>query len=834
MRSRLAALLGMLLVITCVTSAAAAPADTTAALSDASPLGRAERVLVLSVPTLTFADLERFDAPNIKSLLATSAVADLSVRAVTRRTDAVDGYATLNAGTRAEGTSQASLAFVAGEATFGGLDADGDPTEAPAEAFEEIPGGSESDAALPPIGGEGSQQPPLEPDPGERFDGSPAAEEFARRTGVQPDTGQVFNFGLVSMRQVNSSLLFGAEVGALGDSLRASGHRTAVVANADHGAGEDDVSYRREASIGLMNGRGLVDGGRVGRTLLRADPAAPFGTRFANGEVTEAFAEFWETSSVVLVEASDMVRYDDVTPLVLDGQKERLRAQAIKWSDELVGMLLEQIDPATDAVILVAPYAAGSATTPTVVGVASPAIDGGLLSSGTTRRDGFAQTVDVAPSVLSLLGVPKAGSMEGTTMAAVGGQDGTGRFTFLADAVTAAEFRDGIIGAVTTAFVLGQVALWFLAWWTLSRPQRRGLRTAIEVFTLSILFYLPATFLAGLFPFHQWGAAAFWGFLVGVSAAAGIAVQFLTRRYLVDPLLVTLVGIVGFLSFDILIGGPLQFNTVFGYTPTVAGRFNGMGNPAFSMLAAAAIIAAGLLAHRVGTRRGIWVAIAILGWCVVLDGAPNLGADVGGALTMIPAAGVTAWMLLGLRIKIRSALIWTSVTVAVVIGFGFLDLSRPEAKQTHLGRLLADIGDNGIEALQTVMLRKLNANLSVLTSSIWTLMVPLVFIVIGLLMWRAPWRLRTIEERIPEQRAIIAGLLTAMVLGFALNDSGISVPGLMLGVANASLAYLLMRVDDGLPSSPRDLDDAADPPPTSEPDGAPRPAEDQPTQSART
>ncbi|MEZ5268365.1 MAG: hypothetical protein R2789_07325 [Microthrixaceae bacterium] len=43
---------------------------------------------------------------------------------------------------------------------------------------------------------------------GETYDGSPAAEEFARRTGVLPGLGEVFNFGIVSMRQLNDSLLF--------------------------------------------------------------------------------------------------------------------------------------------------------------------------------------------------------------------------------------------------------------------------------------------------------------------------------------------------------------------------------------------------------------------------------------------------------------------------------------------------------------------------------------------------------------------------------------------------------------------------------------------------
>jgi hypothetical protein len=305
-------------------------------------------------------------------------------------------------------------------------------------------------------------------------------------------------------------------------------------------------------------------------------------------------------------------------------------------------------------------------------------------------------------------------------------------------------------------------------------------------------------------------------FVLVTSFALAAVTQAVTRRYLVDPLIATLGFIVAFLTVDIAVGGPLQFNTVFGYTPTVAGRFNGIGNPAFSMLAASGIILAALIAHRVGGRRGIWAAIALLGWCVVLDGAPNLGADVGGALALVPSAGVTAMLLLGWRLRLRTAIIGLSATVVVVLGFGFLDLARPPAQRTHLGRLLGDIGENGFGAFQTVVLRKLNANLSVLTSSIWTLMLPLVFAFVAFLFWWAPWRLRTISERVPQERAAVGGLITAMVLGFALNDSGISVPGLMLGVVNASLINLLLRVDDDLPSSPADAAERSGGPGTSE------------------
>ena len=781
---------------------------------DDSPLGTAGRVLVFSVATLTWHDLEAVDAPNLEGVLAESAGADLSVRSVSRRTSAVDGYATLNAGTRTEGTQQGSLAFVAG-LTRGSVDPDGDPTEVPPEAFEPEPPNEDVPQDLvpaptqPPAEVEGAAEddpPPLAPEAGEIYDGSPAAEEFARRTGVLPGVGQVFNFGIVSMRQLNDTLLFDSEVGALGDALADHGVDRAVIANGDHGEGDDDVNYRREASLGLMDGNGLVEHGRVGRTLLQSDPAAPFGTRLDNQEVAEAFGEFWDPDSVVLVEASDMVRDEDVTPLVLQSQRERLRRQAIERSDDLFGRLLEQVDLERDAVVVVAPYASGQSTALTVVGVHAPRVDPGLLSSGTTRRAGFVQTVDLAPTILSLVGAEQPTSMEGTVMerASTGG-DAAQRQAFLIDADEGAAFRDRTLGAASVVFVLAQVALWGLGFWTLTRPGARRLRLFAEIATLSVLTYLPVTFLAGAFAFHAAGSAAWWAFVLGTSIALAVVFHLLTRRYLVDPLITTLGFLVAFLSVDIIVGGPLQFNTVFGYTPTVAGRFNGMGNPAFSMLAAAGIILAALVAHRVGGRRGIWCAVALLTWCVVLDGAPFLGADVGGALTMVPAAGVTAWMLLGWRIRLRAAVLGLAGTVVVVLGFGLLDLTRPAAQQTHLGRLLSDVGDNGVGALQTVVLRKLNANLSVLTSSIWTLMLPLVFASIAFLIWWAPWRLRTIAERIPQERAAVGGLITAMVLGFALNDSGISVPGIMLGVVNASLVHLLLRVDDDLPSSAADV-----------------------------
>ena len=65
-----------------------------------------------------------------------------------------------------------------------------------------------------------------------------------------------------------------------------------------------------------------------------------------------------------------------------------------------------------------------------------------------------------------------------------------------------------------------------------------------------------------------------------------------------------------------------------------------------------------------------------------------------------------------------------------------------------------------------------------IASSVWTAMVPVALGFILYLLWRAPGHLRSIRDTIDES---LPGLAVVGFLGFAFNDSGIAVPGVMLG-----------------------------------------------------
>ena len=148
------------------------------------------------------------------------------------------------------------------------------------------------------------------------------------------------------------------------------------------------------------------------------------------------------------------------------------------------------------------------------------------------------------------------------------------RVTWLINTNKAAQFRDREIALVTVWFVVLQIVLTAMALIAFVRFGRRS-QIAIELAALALLGFLAATFLAAFVPFYRFGAGPYWLFLFGVGGVIALISWFTTDRAGVTTLIVALGILVGLIILDVATGARLQFNTVFGYSPTVAGRFEG-------------------------------------------------------------------------------------------------------------------------------------------------------------------------------------------------------------------------------------------------------------------
>ena len=145
---------------------------------------------------------------------------------------------------------------------------------------------------------------------------------------------------------------------------------------------------------------------------------------------------------------------------------------------------------------------------------------------------------------------------------------------------------------------------------------------------------------------------------------------------------------------DAAAGAPLAFNNPLGMNSVVAGRFYGVSNTAFALVAGAlvVVIASVWVALGGGRRTALLVTALLGGAALLVDGAPQLGADVGGALTLVPTLAFLAAGLAGLHLSWWRWLAIGAATVLVVGGFAVVDLLRPGGP-THLGRFARQVAD---------------------------------------------------------------------------------------------------------------------------------------------
>jgi hypothetical protein len=462
--------------------------------------------------------------------------------------------------------------------------------------------------------------------------------------------------------------------------------------------------------------------------------------------------------------------------------------------------MLADVDPAHDAVFVVSPASPRRGSGLAVAGIRAPGIAPDLLRSATSRRNGFVYVIDIAPTLLDLLGLHVPSVMEGQAMEVVSGPAHGERITSLVHTNSDAVFRDSKVGAANNILIGLSVALALFAA-LVARGSRRH-AGVVRFLALATLGFLFATYVAGPLHFGRSdNSAGYLAFLVvGALAFAGVCRLIGGRRsYL--ALAVALALTVALHVLDLLAGARLELNTVFGYSATVGIRVSGQGNLTFSQLTAAVLLLGGLAVWRRPGRRTVYAVIALLAFTLLVMAAPPFGGDFGAAIAGAPGFGLFAWLLLGRTIRLRTIVILGSVLVAAGVLVGFADLLRPRDQQTHIGRFFDKIiNGDGRDSFLTIR-RKLDANFASFsgTKLIWVL--PVVAVLVWYLWRMRGSRIRPLYRTVPVVRQTVLALAVVAFLGDALNDSGVAVPAVMAVVFECALVYVALVKDSITPAS---------------------------------
>lgn len=749
-RARYAGIVAVLLIAVGVTYLTAAAS----AVPSDPPESGTRSVVVFGIPRLGLDDLGSGHAPTLDRLVDEGAVASMTVRTLGGTPSSLEAYATLSAGARVLDLPEAAEAY---------------PSHA-------------------------------------RLEGGTAAEVAERRSGMEVDGDIVVPAAAAARR------LAGADVssrpGALAAALEDAGMTSAVVGNGDRRSEDGEIVISRPAAMAVVDPAGSVDTGAVGSGLLAANPDAAFGVAVdADAFMAEAVEAMGEADLTVL-DPGEMDRASAYAPLVGVDQYERLRREALARTDELLAQVVEALPE--DALLLVlgtTPPSPRWELTPAVA--YGSGVRPGRLHSTSTNRTALVTLTDIPTTVLDVLGVDTPKGMIGRPLRY---QDGAADLDALVQVNEVAGGREQIYFPMAQTFIIVQAIAYLFAIFTLTatEPTRRPARL-LRLLVLVFAAWPLATFVVRMVPVAMtWGVGTHlltWLVAALVAVPAGRA-----RSHPLAPLAVVTTLTTLLLVGDVALGARLQTSSILGYSPHTAARFTGYGNTAYAVLAASALVTAIVLCARRGSSGpAVAAAAALLGFVVVADGAPWLGADVGGILSLVPVYGLVVVALTGRRLTWRTLLIAGAATVVVLAVATGVDLLRPPSARTHLGRFVADSFDD-TSTFTTTVSRKWATNLRVFRQSIWTWMVPIVAVFsLYVLVVAKGWK-----RLLPRGSVLRLGVVAALglgLLGWLVNDSGVVVTALVFVYVGPFLTLLALDEKWGRPEllAPPGATDTPDP-----------------------
>lgn len=643
----------------------------------------------------------------------------------------------------------------------------------------------------------------------EKIAGEPASQVYERRMGRRLGPGAVGVVDMARLLRRNDTLDHPVRPGALGQALAENGIKVGVVGNRDL-LGELQNVKRSFVAI-AMDASGRVPQGIVDATLVRPNPLVP-GGQVADGDaLLAAVARLMDGVDFLVVDPGDLGRMIAEIPDLTDAAIARHRRDALVHVDRLVGSLLQRLDRTRDILMVVtaAPTPSVAKVNPlTPVWILGRNFGPGWLISATTRRPGLISNIDIAPTILSVWNIALLPEMMGRP-ARTSPADGVVRLLeanrrMVATFVQRPPVYRLFVSLQIAVFVyaLGLAVLW--------RRVHNSLASLGEWWLL-IMMTLPAVLLFVLPPYLPSAAAT-----LLVASVAGVLLALVTRRAgkdVVDaPMVISLITAVAVLV-DVLRGAPLLSQSVLGYDPIIGARYYGIGNEYMGILIGSIIIGTTSLldrlymspetaGHRLPRRLALWAVVLIYGLVVVAVGAPNLGANVGGAITATAGLGVTALSLFRPRLRPRDAVVVAATVFGVLAAIAVFDLWSGKGRETHFGMAVEAVARDGPAPLVEIIVRKITLNMKLLRYSIWSRGLVIGLIVLAVLFSRPTPLIQAVVRRYPALAKGLFGATVSSIVAFLVNDSGVIAAATAIFYASSTILYLVLEFKRTSPEPP--------------------------------
>jgi hypothetical protein len=687
-------------------------------------------IIIVGIPGLEWTDIDAAATPHLWDLAGSGASAAMSVRTIGSWTCPEAGWVSLGAGERAGGVA---------------------PREAQCAAQSRLPA-------------------PVEDGEGWRVEGWDAVVE------------------------ANAEFNYGARLGSLADTVAEMAAEQEAAAAEAEANGEDVVEPEPGSCVaGIGEGAAFAAADTQGRIAFWAPGLDELGAAMAACDVvivdpgvivgdTADKAPDTGTDYDQLGEDDTDVGTVEPSEAAADAgeiepEADAVRAKAAAEADAAVGDVEAALPE--DWRLLVAGVSDASAPSSLhPVLYSGSGVEAGALTSATTGRDGYVQLVDLTATALAAIGADIPATVAGAPVTVLSDESRTS-----GEAVAQGVDEAGASQAVSVVSwpfyvvlsCIGILAVAAAVWLLVGSGRFRG---AARTFCIAVAAIPVAGVAAGIPPW--WRAEhptlVFWALIAAGVAVLTVAASLPWMRQGVRPTLLIAGAAAALIAVDQVSGATWPLHTPMGYTAAAGARFTGLGNYAFSVFAAAVILLICFLPWR--GRARVWGPIAIGVCAVVIVGAPNLGRDMGGTLTLVAAVILCCWKLWGRKLTVKAVLLAGGVSLAVFAIGGFLDYLRPQEDQTHLGRFVGSVLDG---TAMNIVIRKADAAIGTIGRSMtW---ISLAGLIGAIIIWRKRAPIRS--DRVS---AAVIGLTAVAVIGALVNDSGIAIPGFTIALGFGLLA----------------------------------------------
>ena len=380
----------------------------------------------------------------------------------------------------------------------------------------------------------------------------------------------------------------------------------------------------------------------------------------------------------------------------------------------------------------------------------------GTLTSSTTHLDGVIAGIDLLPTAFDWLQIPVPGAVSGQPVKVVPGRDAQQLLSLKGRLQVVGQRRFMALWALLGGWLILTLVAMLVA-------DRRGMRWAMRCGALAI-FWLPSVLLLT-------AAIAPSTLLEVLIVAIGSVLLGIISDKLVPwpraPALPAFVA-VGAYVVDLAFGSPLIIRSLIGPNPLFGSRFYGIGNELESALPAILLIGLGALWFGRGRSRQ---AAAIFAGCgLVLGvalGAAQLGADVGGVMTVAAGFGVAVLLMLPGRMSGKTIALVVIAPFAALALLAAIDLLS--GGDSHFTRTVLRADGSG--AWWEIFVRRFELAGRGLIRGLMPVAALIAALTVALGIVRRERLLAPVSDD-PGWRAGLAGAAAVGVFGALFNDSG--------------------------------------------------------------